>query len=180
MRKKIFLTIAFIVSLIPMVANQYGALRGVQEVSGLINLWNPIGMIAVILFIIGVWFPFKNPKIGKVVGLIGLIGIILAEIYTFLTWQEAWRVNGIDIAESFENAFPEFYLGLITSTLMIVIYLCILSTTANEPSRHVQSSTSSSTKSVNSAKSSNSSRFVKASKAARKATTKPTSKRAKK
>lgn len=128
MRKKIFLTAAFIVSLIPMIANQYGTFRGVNEVSGLINLWNPIGIIAVIVFLVGVWVPFKNPKINKTLGLIGLIGVILAEIYTFLTWQNA----GFNLSQSFESAFPEFYLGLITSTLMIVIYLCTLSSTSSE------------------------------------------------
>lgn len=133
MRKKIFLTAAFIVSLIPMVANQFGLYRGVNEVSGLINLWNPIGIIAVIVYLIGVWFPFKNNKINGLLGLAGLIGIIISEIYNFLTWQGI----GFDLGQSFNGAFPEFYLGLITSVLMIVIYICALCSTSDEP-RHAR------------------------------------------
>ena len=52
MKKKIKLTIAFLVSLLPMLLNQYGGKKGVQEISGLINLLNPIGIISVLLFII--------------------------------------------------------------------------------------------------------------------------------
>ena len=66
MKKKIILTVAFIISLLPMLLNQYGGMKGIQEISGLINLYNPIGIISVLLFIIGVWLPFKNNKINKI------------------------------------------------------------------------------------------------------------------
>jgi len=65
MKKKIILTIAFAISLLPMLLNQYGGMKGVQEISGLINLYNPIGIISVLFFIIGVWIPFKNKKINN-------------------------------------------------------------------------------------------------------------------
>ena len=68
MKKKIILTIAFVISLLPMLLNQYGGMKGVQEISGLINLYNPIGIISVLFFIIGVWIPFKNKKINKIFG----------------------------------------------------------------------------------------------------------------
>ena len=60
MIKKILLTTTFIVSLLPMLMNQYGGLRGVQEITGLINLLNPIGVSAAILFFVGVWFSFQK------------------------------------------------------------------------------------------------------------------------
>ena len=53
MKKKIILTAAFIISLLPMLLNQYGGRKGVQEISGLINLLNPIGIVSAVLFIIG-------------------------------------------------------------------------------------------------------------------------------
>ena len=46
MKKKIILTAAFIISLLPMLLNQYGGRKGVQEISGLINLLNPIGIVS--------------------------------------------------------------------------------------------------------------------------------------
>ena len=66
MKKKIILSIAFLISLLPMLLNQYGGKKGVQEISGLINLLNPIGIISVLLFIIGVWGLFKNKKTNKI------------------------------------------------------------------------------------------------------------------
>ena len=50
MKKKIILSIAFVLSLLPMLLNQYGGARGVQEISGLGNLFNPIGLVSVLLF----------------------------------------------------------------------------------------------------------------------------------
>ena len=47
MKKKMILSIAFLISLLPMLFNQYGGLKGVQEITGLINLLNPIGMVSV-------------------------------------------------------------------------------------------------------------------------------------
>lgn len=68
MKKKIILSVLFIISLSPMLLNQYGSARGVQEISGLINLFNPIGIISTILFIIGVWIPLKSKKINEILG----------------------------------------------------------------------------------------------------------------
>ncbi len=87
MKKKIILSVLFIISLAPMLLNQYGSARGVQEISGLINLFNPIGIISTILFIIGVWIPFKNKRINKILGFIGVLGIVISEIYNFFTWH---------------------------------------------------------------------------------------------
>ena len=63
MKKKTILSILFTVSLLPMLLNQYGGRRGVQEITGLVNLLNPIGIIAVALFVIGVWVPFKKKSL---------------------------------------------------------------------------------------------------------------------
>lgn len=127
MKRKIFLTIAFIISLVPMIATQYGGVRGVREISGFANLWNPIGIISVILFLVGLWFPFKKAMVGKILGIVGLVGIIAAEIITFLTWPIPNYQDHINLAYSFENAFPEFYLGLTTSALMLITYVCLMS-----------------------------------------------------
>lgn len=67
--------------------NQYGGLKGVQEITGLINLLNPIGMVSVILFAVGVWFSFKEQVVGKSLGALGTIGIVVSEIYKFFTWH---------------------------------------------------------------------------------------------
>ena len=125
MKKKIVLTIAFLISLLPMLLNQYGGMKGVQEISGLINLLNPIGIISVVLFIIGVWVSFKNKKINKILGILGTIGIVVSEIYKFFTWHIMTITGKMSIHNSIEFAFPEFYIGLVISLIMIFIYFLI-------------------------------------------------------
>ena len=125
MKKKIILSIAFIISLLPMFLNQYGGLKGVQEITGLINLLNPIGMVSVILFAVGVWFSFKEQVVGKSLGALGTIGIVVSEIYKFFTWHVMNITGEVSIHKSIRFAFPEFYIGLIISILMVVTYFVI-------------------------------------------------------
>ena len=122
MKKKIILTISFCISLLLMLLNQYGGAKGVQEISGLINLLNPIGIASVILFILGVWAKFKNKKINKILGGSGVIGIVISEIYEFLTWHILTITGNMSIKNSIEFAFPEFYFGLVISLIMVFIY----------------------------------------------------------
>lgn len=125
MKKKIILTVAFIISLLPMLMNQYGGLKGVQEITGLINLLNPIGIISVLLFVVGVWMPFKKQTIGKLIGVLGTIGIVVSEIYKFFTWHVMNITGEISIQHSIRFAFPEFYIGLAVSLIMVVVYFVI-------------------------------------------------------
>ena len=125
MRKKIILTVAFLISLLPMLLNQYGGMKGVQEISGLINLLNPIGIISMLVFFAGVWASFENEKINKILGILGTIGIVVSEIYEFFTWHIMNITGKMSIHNSIEFVFPEFYVGLLISLIMIFVYLCI-------------------------------------------------------
>ena len=125
MKKKIILTIAFLISLLPMLLNQYGGMKGVQEISGLINLLNPIGIISMLVFFAGVWASFENEKTNKILGILGTIGIVVSEIYEFFTWYIKNITGKMSIQNSIEFAFPEFYVGLLISLIMIFVYLCI-------------------------------------------------------
>ena len=123
MKKKIILSVLFIISLAPMLLNQYGSARGVQEISGLINLFNPIGIISTILFIICVWIPFKNKRINKILGFIGVLGIVISEIYNFFTWHVKTITGEISFQNSINFVFPEFYIGLVISLVMVIAYI---------------------------------------------------------
>lgn len=125
MKKKVILTITFFISLLPMLLNQYGGMKGVQEISGLINLLNPIGIISVLLFVIGVWVSFKNKRINKILGALGSIGIVVSEIYKFFTWHIMNITGKMSIYNSIRFAFPEFYFGLVISLIMIIFYFYI-------------------------------------------------------
>lgn len=125
MKKKAVLTTVFIVSLLPMLLNQYGGARGVQEITGLINLLNPIGIMSVVLFGIGVWVPFRRGIIGKVFRASGVFGIVIAEVYKFFTWHVMTITGKISLRNSINLAFPEFYFGLIVSIIMVFLYFLI-------------------------------------------------------
>ena len=65
MKRKVFMSVCFFVSLLPMLLNQYGAAKGVQEITGLINLLNPIGIVSVLMFLMSMLCDFKKQIEGK-------------------------------------------------------------------------------------------------------------------
>ena len=132
MKKKTILSVAFVVSLLPMLMNQYGGKKGVQEITGLVNLLNPIGIIAVALFVIGVWVPFKKEIVGKVLGALGVIGIVASEVYKFFTWHVLTITGELSFQYSIRFAFPEFYIGLAVSMAMVITYFIVVRKHNNE------------------------------------------------
>ena len=133
MKKKSVLSVAFIISLLPMFLNQYGGRKGVQEITGLVNLLNPIGIIAVALFVIGVWVPFKNDIVGRILGALGTLGIVASEMYQFFTWHVQTITGEVSLQHSIRFAFPEFYLGFAASLTMVIVYLMINKRVGNSP-----------------------------------------------
>lgn len=122
MRKKILLSVLFIISLVPMFFSQYGGAKGVEEVSGIINLTNPIGFISIILFFIGIWGNFKNGNIKQYFPYIGMVGIVLSELNNLLTWSYPSTSYLDGIKNCFNMVFPMFYIGIIASILLIIVY----------------------------------------------------------
>lgn len=125
MKKKMLLSVVFVISLLPMFMNQYGGCRGVQEISGILNILNPIGIVSVAVFFAGVWIPFKKNKINTCMGATGVIGIVIAEIYTFLTWHVSTITGEISMQSSLRLAYPEFYIGLCVSIIMVIVYFVV-------------------------------------------------------
>lgn len=125
MKKKSVLSAAFLISLLPMLLAQYGGRKGVQEISGLMNLFHPIGVVSVAVFFAGVWVPFRKQIIGKVLGASGAIGMVVSEVYNFFTWHVQTITGEISLRHSIRFAFPEFYLGLAVSVAMVAAYFAI-------------------------------------------------------
>ena len=123
--KKALLTIAFMISLLPMLMNQYGGRKGVQEITGLINLLNPIGLAAAVTYLVGVWTPFRKKDLNTLLGAVGCIGMVVSEVYKFFTWHALTITGEISLQHSIRFAFPEFYAGLCVSLAMVVLYLVI-------------------------------------------------------
>jgi hypothetical protein len=122
--KSIILTILLILSVLPMLLNQFGSARGVQEISGLLILFNPLTILSIITFILSVWFPTNNKK-SYFLGLGALITIVLVEIYEFFTWF-CYSIGGdISLKTSLLRVYPEFYFGLSVSILMIICFVAL-------------------------------------------------------
>ena len=125
MKNKVFLSVCFFVSLLPMLLNQYGAAKGVQEITGLINLLNPIGIVSVLMFLMSMLCDFKKQIAGKILGAAGVIGIVVSEIYSFLTLHILTITGEMSLQHSINLAFPEFYFGLGVSLVMVFVYFVI-------------------------------------------------------
>ena len=123
--KKILLTVFFVISLLPMLLNQYGGRKGVQEITGLINLLNPIGLAAAVTYLVGVWVPFRKKNLNTLLGAVGCIGMVVSEVYKFFTWHALTITGEISLQHSIRFAFPEFYVGLCVSMAMVVLYFVI-------------------------------------------------------
>ena len=125
MKKRVLLTAVFFLSLTPMVLNQYGGARGVQEINGLINLLNPIGIASVIVYLVGVWSHFQKRSAGILLGLAGTLGMVASEVYQFFNWYVMTITGESTLAYSIRFAFPEFYVGLAVSVLMVAAFLML-------------------------------------------------------
>lgn len=123
MKKKGILTAAFLCSLLPMLLSQYGGCRRVQEISGLVNLLSPIGLISAALFFLGVWIPARKRSALRTVGLVGCLGMVASELYQFLTWHIRNISGRFSLDTSFRFAYPEFYVGLAASLAMTGFYI---------------------------------------------------------
>lgn len=108
-----------------MLLNQYGGMKGVQEITGLVNLINPIGLISVVTFFAGVFMRFEERNVNKIMCTAGTVGIVLSEVYKFFTWHVMNITGKVSLQNSIRFAFPEFYFGLAVSVMMIIVYFVI-------------------------------------------------------
>lgn len=54
-----------------------------------------------------------------------MIGIVVSEIYKFLTWHTLTVTGEVSLQNSIRLAFPEFYIGLTISLVMVIAYFVI-------------------------------------------------------
>ncbi|MBC8571196.1 hypothetical protein [Zongyangia hominis] len=99
----------------------FGGARGVQEISGLLVLKNPATIFALVLLIFGIWMPRNPLRFFMTVAGSGLL--LVMELFYFLTWHIETISGAWSIVESFEMAYPEFYVGFLLSVALFVLNL---------------------------------------------------------
>lgn len=109
--QKITLTVLLAVNLALMAATWFGGAKGIQEISGLIVLTNPINLVSVLLILLGLWLK-KVEKLQYWLVYGGFMGMIAAELYEFFTWYTHTINAGFGVLKSFSMAQPLFYVGL--------------------------------------------------------------------
>jgi len=130
-KQKIFLTVAFVVSLLPMFPLHYGV-KDINEIYG----WQAnllIGLPAAIIYFVGLWAPLKSATLSKILGFVGAFGMVVSELVGFIFMHLPGE--GINLKYAFEHATAFFWLSLLVSVLMVFIYCCVLSLTKNRKKR---------------------------------------------
>lgn len=118
MKKKVILTVLFIITLLPMLFNWFSDATGSILIKGTVVLFNPITIIAILVYIFCIWYK-KNNKISNILAVLSLVCIILLETYTYFNWM--FKV--ISEVVTYQYMHLGFILGFQLSILMLAIHL---------------------------------------------------------
>ncbi len=116
--QKIVLSVILIINMLVMLLNWFGKKGGI-EISGTIILFNPITVLFILMILWGTWYDFKI-NINRLLMFVGMLGLIAMEIYYFLTWHLLGYFKYFSIDASVDLAFPEFYLGIGISIVLLI------------------------------------------------------------
>lgn len=117
MRKKIILTISFIVTILPMLLNWFGTIDGKFLISGTEVLFNPIIVISIIVYFLFVWYK-GDIKLCKILPIISLFIIFIYEIYEYFNYM----IVNIDAQRV---VYLGYFISVIFIALMITLYIKI-------------------------------------------------------
>lgn len=114
------MTIGLSLSLLTMLFPWFKGIQGVEEVYGVIMLENPVALTCIILSFIGIWTNFGRNS--DIIASIGMIGIIVMEIYEFLTWHILTITGHFDLSLSIALCYPEFYYALLCIVMTYIVF----------------------------------------------------------
>lgn len=123
--KKTYILYCYIISMILMPFKWF-APEYMTELSewGFKSIANPVGIG---LLIIGVLL-IQAKDIGakeRILAGIGLIAIVLGELYAYFTWYKGWYYPTVSFNAAKSSALPTFYIGVFLSALACVIFLVL-------------------------------------------------------
>ncbi len=119
MKKKIVMSIIFALSLSTMLLPWFEGAKGIQEIYGTILLENPIAFTCIILVFVGIW---EGSRTGEIIGTIGMLGIIVMEVYEFFTWHILTITGKFSLSLSLDMCYPEFYFAVFSMFITFMLY----------------------------------------------------------
>ncbi len=129
MKKKILMISILLLNCLIMWFPWFKTIDGNKNIYGFIMLENPIALTCLILCFIGIWIKHQYSQIFE---MIGWIGMIMMQIYEFLTWHIRISGGSIDVHLSCQLAYSYFYLAVFISMISCVIYKLVLNRIKNK------------------------------------------------
>ena len=83
---------------------------------------NPIGIALLIIGVLLIQAKRIEAK-ERILAGIGLLAIILGELYAYFTWYKGWYYPTVSFDAAKSSALPTFYIGVFLSVLACVIFL---------------------------------------------------------
>lgn len=120
MKKKDYNDYSIDIKLVDDVFPWFGGAEGIQEVYGLVLLKNPVSLTCILLIYIGIWTDCG--KNSEVIGVIGFCGVLVMQIYEFLTWHILTITGHFDLELSMRLSHKEFYIALACIVICLAIY----------------------------------------------------------
>ena len=119
MKKKILMICLLLLNCVAMTFPWFKTVDGNQNIYGFILLQNPIALTCLLSCFIGIWMKYRYSHILET---IGWLGIIIMQIYEFLTWHIRTGGGSINLQLSCHLAYSYFYLAVMISIISYIIY----------------------------------------------------------
>lgn len=121
--KKSYILYCYIISIIIM-SFKWFAPEHMEDLSewGFKCISNPIGIALLIIGVLLIQAKRIEAK-ERILAGIGLLAIILGELYAYFTWYKGWYYPTVSFDAAKSSALPTFYIGVFLSVLACVIFL---------------------------------------------------------
>ena len=123
--KKSYILYCYIISMILMPFKWF-APEHMEDLSewGFKCISNPIGIALLIIGVLLIQAKRIEAK-ERILAGIGLLAIILGELYAYFTWYKGWYYPMVSFDAAKSSALPTFYIGVFLSALACVVFLVL-------------------------------------------------------
>ena len=124
--KKSYILYCYIISIIIMPFKWF-APEHMEDLSewGFKCISNPIGIALLIIGVLLIQAKRIEAK-ERILAGIGLLAIILGELYAYFTWYKGWYYPTVSFDAAKSSALPTFYIGVFLSVPCMCYFSCVL------------------------------------------------------